>query len=481
VARTLGASFAFLKRHGHNRSMFVEKLRKTIDRYRMIEPGDRVLVAVSGGADSMVLLRALDELRGELHCELVVAHLDHGLRPSSADDARFVAQAAASLGLPCVQERTDVGAMAKEQRLGIEEAAREARRSFLSRTADAQSAVRVALGHTADDQAETVLFRLTRGSGWKGLGGMSPVSGRFVRPLLYSSRSEVRRFAIEREIAWREDETNADLRFARNRLRDRVLPELAHLNPDVVGAVSRAAALAREAHEVERFAIARVWPDVCLAETAGLLRLSRRGLTELPPAVQNVVLREALRRVRGDLRGLSRAHVAATQRLLSGSRKRCGLDLPHVQIEASPTAVEFTSGSRDEACDWVTPLPLGRTTLSEARLVIDLALCTRSEAVPSTGGSAWIEVADADCIAFPLLARRRRAGDRFAPLGLGKEVRLKTFLINAHVPRERRDRLALVCDQERVIWVAGLRLSDAVKLRGSTERVLVLRAEEARP
>ncbi len=487
MERASRTSFAFAIRPGHNRRMFLERFRDGVDRHHMIERGDCVVVAVSGGVDSMVLLHALHEFGGDLGCDLIVAHLDHGLRPSSADDAQFVARAAASLGLSCVCERMDVMALAKVRRSGIEETAREARRAFLSRVADTQSATRIALGHTADDQAETVLFRLARGTGWKGIGAMAPTSGRLIRPLLSATRSEVRQFAAERGIVWREDETNADLRFTRNRIRERVLPELAILNPDVVRAISRAAELARGSADVERCLLDRLWPDLCFAEAAGSVRLSRAALADLPYAVQAVVLREAMRRTRGDLQGLGQAHIAAAQRLASGAADRRRLDLPRVRIATSPTTVEFLGGRRDEACDWATSLTLGRTTLGEAGLIVDLAFSPRGDGVPPgdsaspRGENPWMEVADADCIRFPLVARGRRAGDRFAPLGLGKEVRLKSFLINAHVPRERRDRLALVCDQDKVVWIAGVRLSDAVKLRDSTERVLVLRAEEVEP
>ena len=456
--------------------MLLEEMRRTIERYGMIERGDRVVVAVSGGADSMVLLYALHALREDLACDLVVAHLDHGLRPSSGDDARFVAEAAAALGLPIVCERQDVAALAYVRHRGIEEAAREARRAFLSRVTDERQASRIALGHTADDQAETVLFRLARGTGWNGLCGMAPVSGRVIRPLLPARRGDVRRFAVERGIVWREDATNTDLHFARNRIRERVLPELAAVNPDVVRAVTRSADLARDARDVERYVVDRLWPDVCQSEGLDSVRMSRAALAGLPRAVQSVALREAMRRARGDLQGVARAHVEAVRRLMTGERECGELHLPRLRIVASPSTIEFAAWSRRVARDaWLVPLSLGRTTVEEPGVVVELSLLSRDEVSGVVG--PWSEVADADSVRFPLIARGRRAGDRFAPLGMGKDVRLKSFLINARVPLERRDRLLLVCDQEKVVWVAGVRLSDAVRLRESTRRVLVMRAE----
>jgi tRNA(Ile)-lysidine synthase len=207
------------------------------------------------------------------------------------------------------------------------------------------------------------------------------------------------------------------------------------------------------------------------------VRLSRTAVAALPRAVQSIVLREAMRRARGDLQGIARAHVAAARRLIAGEPKCGELHLPRLRVLASPSTIEFAAWSRQEASDaWLVPLVLGRTTVQEPGVVVELSLLSRDEVSGVVG--PWSEVADADSVRFPLVARGRRAGDRFAPLGMGKDVRLKSFLINARVPLERRDRLLLVCDQEKVVWVAGVRLSDAVRLRESTRRVLVMRAEE---
>ena len=183
--------------------MLDERVREIIERYGMIPRGGRVVVAVSGGLDSVVLLSVLHRLAASLDASLVVAHLDHGLRPESAADAAFVAELCGGLGIPVVTERVDVGALAESHRAGIEEAAREARHAFLDRVAREVSAERVALGHTADDQAETILFRLARGTGLEGLRGMDPVSERLIRPLLSVSRVDVRSYAEAQGLRWR--------------------------------------------------------------------------------------------------------------------------------------------------------------------------------------------------------------------------------------------------------------------------------------
>jgi len=427
----------------------------------------------------MALLFALHALSSDLDCELAVAHLDHGLRPSSVADARFVEEQAASLGLPVMSERRDVRGEAAARRQGIEEAARGVRRAFLARVAAEWGAARIALGHTADDQAETVLFRLARGTGWDGLCGMAPVSGPIVRPLLFLTRGEVRQFAADQGIPWREDETNGDVSFARNRIRERVLPELAAINSDVVRTVARFADIAGDMRGIERYVVDRLWRDVCESEGSGLLRLARTRVVALPPGVQSIVLREAICRARGDLRSLGHSHVAAARRLVGGEAERGELHLPRLRLLVSRGSIDFLAGGRrPPAAPWLDPLPLGRTSIAAAGLSVEISLVARDEVPTTLTGNPWEEVADADAVRFPLVARGRRDGDRFAPLGMGRDVRLKSFLINARVPVVERDRLALVCDQEKIVWVAGVRLSDRVKLRDSTQRVLVMRAEE---
>jgi tRNA(Ile)-lysidine synthase len=459
--------------------MLLDAVRSAIQRYSMIERGDRVVVAVSGGADSMALLFALHALSSDLDCELAVAHLDHGLRPTSAGDARFVEEQAARLGLPVMSERCDVRGEAAARRQGIEEAAREVRRAFLARVAAEWGAARIAMGHTADDQAETVLFRLARGTGWDGLCGMAPVYGRTIRPLLFLTRGEVRQFAADQGIPWREDETNGDVSFARNRIRERVLPELAAINPDVVRTVARFADIAGDMRGIERYVVDRLWRDVCESEGSGLLRLARTRVVALPPGVQSIVLREAICRARGDLRGVGRSHVAAARRLVGGEAERGELHLPRLRLLVSRGSIDFLAGDRQPPSgSWVVPLPLGRTSVAAAGLSVEISLVARDKVPRMLAGNPWEEVADADAVKFPLVARGRRDGDRLAPLGMGRDVRLKSFLINARVPVVERDRLALVCDQEKIVWVAGVRLSDRVKLRDSTQRVLVMRAEE---
>jgi tRNA(Ile)-lysidine synthase len=309
--------------------------------------GERVLVAVSGGADSTALLLALEELKrvGPLHVDLTAAHLDHGLRgEGGAGDARWVEGLARGLGFGCVSGRADVSELAREARDNLEQAARRARYEFLAGAARSCGARAVLVAHTLDDQAETVLLRLLRGSGADGLGGMAPertleAGGEIYlrRPLLAWARgAETEGYCRERGVEFRSDAMNEDERFARVRVRRTLLPLLETFNPRAAEALARAAALLREdSAALERLAAALLeearadaGTDVGEGKAPGACALKVAALKRAAPALRRRALRLWLTRARGDLRRLSHAHLLGVERLLEGERGGRVAELP---------------------------------------------------------------------------------------------------------------------------------------------------------
>jgi len=287
--------------------------------YRMVAPGERVLVAVSGGADSVALLAVLAELAPRLGVTLHAAHLNHGVRGAEADrDAACAAAVADRCGVSCTI------AAARELRAGanFEARARAARYAFLRRVAVAAGCVRIATGHTRDDQAETLLMRLVRGAGRRGLAGMEPVrDGWLIRPLLASSRAEVLAFLTARALPWCEDSSNADRRFLRNRVRHEILPVLRALNPTIDRTLAATASvLATE----DRWLDGVLRPRV----TGGRPSLPVTALEALPLALQVRVLRLWLRTRRGTLRGLGRVHLEDMAALATSVRGRGWVPVP---------------------------------------------------------------------------------------------------------------------------------------------------------
>ncbi|MGB8510640.1 MAG: tRNA lysidine(34) synthetase TilS [Pyrinomonadaceae bacterium] len=341
---------------------FALKLRDELKRLGQFESDGRYVVAVSGGADSVALLLALDELvRASLfHAELFVAHLNHGLRgPSGEADARWVEELARTLGYECVSGRASVAERARERRDNLEQAARRARYEFLSETARRCGASAVLTAHTLDDQAETILLRLLRGSGAGGLGGMSSqraLDARgdvlLLRPLLsWARRAGTETYCLERGIAFRSDAMNEDESFARVRVRRKVLPLLATFNPRVVESLARAAELLREDDAVLDVLASRLLKEACAEQGAaatetkedaalpvergadgqdsgGVSPLSIAVLSDAPVALRRRALRGWIEGGRGDLRRLELTHLLAVEKLLNGNRGGRVAELP---------------------------------------------------------------------------------------------------------------------------------------------------------
>jgi len=276
--------------------------------------GETLLVALSGGADSVALTDALAALRRRRGFELVAAHLDHGLRNNSADDAAFCHELCASLGVPLRAGTARVRERAKSEKGGLEQAARRERYSFLRRVKDDEGAVAIAVAHTQDDQAETLLLRLLRGAGPSGLAGMRLASGDLLRPLLSVSRHDVLAYLAERGLGWREDETNADLAYTRNRVRNELLPYLEErFNPRVRAALARTAGLIAEEASYMGDVAERAMAQATLRDGEALV-LDRHALARSPVAVARATLRLALLET-GGLTGVEAGHVERLLRL----------------------------------------------------------------------------------------------------------------------------------------------------------------------
>ena len=462
--------------------MLMESVKQTIHDHSMIPRGARVLVAVSGGADSMVLLDVMSHLSKDLSFELVVGHIDHGLRgAASTQDAAFVLRVSEDYDLPIVHQCLTKSDLDKQRAHGREGAARHARLAALSTLADDVGATRVALGHTLDDHAETILYHLARGAGPTGLRGIAPVRLPFIRPMIRVSRLEVHAYAVTQSLTWREDATNADPSYARNRIRHHVMPELRALNPRITEALARNANLLADLDEATAFLLSERMTQLIVDSSEGTFSLSRGQLTTLPKPVLQLALRESVRRVRGDLNGITLAHIDSLRKLVTGSQAHGELSLPQIHIRMQGDVLSLLPESPQSTPCWDLAVDLGETQLPTGDQSLTLEIVPIADVnLESMRADPWIEAADADCISFPMKLRTRQQGDRFAPLGLGQEIKLKDFLMNEHAAYFDRDSIPLLCDSRGIVWVVGMRLSDTVKLSDRTQRVLVMKMKGVR-
>ena len=443
---------------------FLRRVERTIRRHAMLAGGEAVLAAVSGGADSVALLHALVALAPAWRLRLSVLHVDHGLRPDSARDAEFVRALGARLGVP-----VEVARVAVSPRGSLEAAARAARYAALGAAADRVGAARIALGHTADDQAETVLMRLLEGAGVRGLAGIPPVRGRFVRPLIERRRAEVVAELGRTGLAWVEDPTNADPRFLRNRVRHELLPLLARaVDSDVAAALARVAALARGTIDaLDRVAAAEL--DRRAERGAGALTLPVAALAALPPPVAAEVLRRAAVELGGGAPLRASAHRGLARALASPPPRRA-LRLGGISVEVSGPRLRLAAAPAPPLAPRALAVP-GRLALPEIGGTLEARLAdARGYLLPRTGDRVAF---DAVQVPGTLSVRCRRAGDRFTPFGSG-ERRLKTFLIDAKVPRWERDRVPIVEAAGAILWVGGLRRGAPAPVTVATRRVLEL-------
>jgi tRNA(Ile)-lysidine synthase len=430
----------------------------------MLAGGETVLIAVSGGADSVALLHLLHELAPAWRLTLHVLHVDHGLRPDSAADGRFVRELGERLGVPVAVERVHVGPGS------VEAAARAARYAALEAAAARVGAARIALGHTLDDQAETVLMRVLDGAGVRGLAAIPPVRGRIIRPLLDIRRAALRDMLAGEGIAWVEDPSNRDPKFLRNRIRHELLPLLAAAySPDVVESLARVAGVARETvNALDRTATLEL--DRLAIPDAHALVLSRAALGALPAPVAAEVLRQAAARLgsRAPLRAW--AH-RGLRRVLAETPPRRPFRLGGVSVEVSGDRIRVGARSAPALTPRVLEVP-GRVALPESGCVLEARIVPAADyALPRVTD---VVAFDAAGVPRRLVVRARRRGDRLVAFG-GGERRLKSLLIDAAVPRWDRNRLPLVEADGQILWVVGLRRAAAAPITPQTREVVEIR------
>jgi len=457
--------------------MLLKKVQNTLTTHRMLQPGDRVLVALSGGPDSVALCHVLYQLRQTYRVELVTAHVHHGLRGSEADqDALFVQDLARQLGLPIVVQRVDVHSWRKEHGGSLQMAARALRYQCLHQIMVNEGASKLALGHNADDQAEEILLRIFRGAGQRGLTGMPPCNRKgVIRPLLECHRHEITSYLENRNLACRQDESNLKPWCQRNLLRLELLPRLQQdFNSNLSATLLRTSNIFREEEEFWESLLSE-WLDQYSAECEdGGIRLPIGPLMETHPAMQKRLLRRAVEKVKGDLRSFGFHHTEILLQLCRSAAANSQIDLPG-EVKAEKNYSWLTIGlhqqTPEDFCYEITGPGSYPFPCLNHRMVLEYAT---ADLAPEFGRHPNEALMDLDRVSFPLVLRSSKAGDRFRPLGLGGGKKLKKFFIDAKIPRSQRRRIPILCSGEQIIWVVGHRLDDRVKVTANTSRLLRL-------
>ncbi|MEO8482800.1 MAG: tRNA lysidine(34) synthetase TilS [Acidobacteriota bacterium] len=436
-------------------SPLARRVAHAIRRRALWTADDRVAVAVSGGADSVALARLLSELAAGSPSPLAgLIHVNHGLRGAESDaDEAFCRTLSADLGVPIDVVRVDVVTHAARERRSLESSARELRYAAFEAAATRLSATVVVTGHTADDQAETVLLRLFRGAGMRGVSAIRWRRGRYARPLLGERRETLRAYMDEMGASFRDDSSNLDVSIPRNRLRHGLMARIASDWPGAVLALARFAELAAE-DERTLSAEAAASGARILSPLAGV-ELQRGVVTELPPAVGRRVIRDAIEEAGG--RATTR-DIAAIWRVSRSARQRGRLVLHRLRVELNGDVLRLAAPqmSRAIAGEYELPVP-GNVLIRETATTIRASLIQGADRPEVTGRSAVLQLAELN---LPLTVRGRRPGDRFHPLGAPGTRKVQDVLVDRKVPADARDEVPVVVDRlGQIVWVAGLAIA----------------------
>jgi tRNA(Ile)-lysidine synthase len=450
----------------------LKKIRDTIRLYRMVDPGDRVIVAVSGGPDSVCLLDALHRLSKDLEISLVVAHYNHGLREKEDEaETRLVEDMVESMNLPF---ETGKAYHLRGQGSSIEEKARDARYGFLEEVRESHMAGKIALGHNLNDQAETVLMRIMRGSGPPGIAGIPPVRDNvIIRPLIGVKRQEIMDYLKVRRIPYAFDSSNTDKRYLRNRIRLELLPMMQDYEPQVIDRLCRLADIIRE-EDLFIETMASGWIDR-EAESAidGGISVPLSSFVNLPGPLRNRVARHILKRIGRSIRKIGYDHIQAVLGLADGKGSQSMLDLPNgLRVRKIYDSLEFASGPAHEfhEYNYVIGSP-GRYYLEAVdRIILLEEMGVKKVSFKDEAGD--IAHLDAAKVRYPLIVRNFRPGDRIMPLGMKGHKKVKDLFIDLKIPSDIRAMIPILTSRDRPVWVCGYRIDDRFKVTPLTEKVL---------
>jgi len=471
---------------GRKEKTLEQRVIDFIREHNLFSADDRLVVAVSGGADSVCLLHILMRWRKELGVELHVAHLNHQLRGAESDsDAGYVSDLVSRLDVPATIERRDVAAYRDQKGISLEEAAREVRYSFLAEVASVIGTSKVVVGHTRDDHIETILMHLLRGAGTAGLCGLQPrsvlpygeSSGQLevARPLLELTRQETLDYCQRYNLAPRSDSSNVSPSFLRNRVRLELLPVLRSYNPGIDKALLRLADIAGDDASFIAKKASLLWKKLA-SEEDDIIYLDMSQMVASPRAMQRQIFRRAIKQLRGNLKDVEADHIEAMMDFLSkpAGKKLCLPDGLTLSTEYGRLILASAQAS-------ICPLPPlkgifsikipGETVLPGWRVRADIV----RQVVDDEDGLA--ASFDLDKVGKELAVRRRRPGDRFQPLGMSQTKKLQDFMVDSRIPRSWRDRVPLICSPKQILWIVGWRIDDRVKVTENTKEVLHLQFE----
>ncbi|NLI60360.1 MAG: tRNA lysidine(34) synthetase TilS [Clostridiales bacterium] len=459
----------------------LEKVLGYIKKHDMLDAGHRVVVGVSGGADSLALIHLLEEMRSYIPMTLYVAHVNHGLRGQAArEDANFVKEFARELGLEFFLKEARVSDLSKKWGVSEEQAGRRVRYEFFGEVLDKVEGHRIALAHHKDDQAETILHNIIRGTGLAGLSGIRPIrDGHVIRPLLEISRQEIVDYCHAKGLSYRDDHTNDETIYTRNRIRHLVIPMIEEdFNPNFTNSLVRMGEILRDEEDFLLDYTNKVFANIAVF-TNNKVKVLLSDFKECHKAIQARLIRHGLELLKKDLMGIEHVHIEGVLSMALNSHVGATLDLPggykarndykHLILYKAPARTEESTGPTPDF-QYELSIP-GEVLIPQLGIGLSVREAPQSSVLDKGKRCIYI---DADAVGGQLLVRNRRNGDRFKPLGMTGSKKLKDFFIDNKIPRDKRDSIPLVVDRNNIIWIAEYQMSDDYKISKKTRKTLRL-------
>lgn len=473
----------------------LDKIKKTIRRFNMINTGETIIVCISGGVDSVVLLYILMELAGEYKFSIIACHLNHCLRGKESDrDEVYVKGLAKKLGIKIVCKKINVLSFYKKGD-SLQDIARNVRYVFFEDVVKRYQADKIATGHNEDDQAETVITRFIRGAGLNGLSGIPPVRDKYIRPLIDVSRKEIEEYAVNKGLRFVQDSSNNNTKYLRNRIRLELIPALEEYNPAIKNDMARLSCiLARDENYIKEAAMDE-YKDVVLKQEKNAISLCVKKLSALHDAIKVRIFFMVLDKILGSSKGFYSTHIEDFMGILSSSAPNLCIDLPHnltlykeydiVRIEQGEKGQEGTGRKKKEDSFFEKKLKINGKTDIIASSGIHIAEF-RSEIInrkskilfnKGRGKNDGIAYFDYDKLKLPLISRNVKPGDRFVPFGMKGHKKVKELFQEKKIAKRRRGLTPIIVSGNEIIWVAGIRQAEYGRIASDTKTVLSIEIE----
>ncbi|HIJ60761.1 MAG TPA: tRNA lysidine(34) synthetase TilS [Nitrospirae bacterium] len=459
--------------------MFINRVLETVNKFSMINTGDSILIALSGGADSSAITVFLAEIRQQYSLNLHAVYINHQLRPKEIDEEiSHSKRLCESLDINFTEGTIDVKGYCKKHNISLQEGARQLRYEYLNTKSEELTCGKIAIAHNADDQAETVLMRLIRGTGVSGLAGIPPKRGKIIRPFIETSRVEIEDYLIskveslnlDKNKPFIMDSSNLKDDYLRNKIRLQLMTEIKKINKDFINIIKRTTDIIRDEERYFDILVTKSLMKMISRKGEGYIELFWQPMESMDRAILRRLIRRAVDEVK-DLKSISFINIEDIIDLIkkgkSGARIYINKDMRVIKGYSTLKITTLKTISIEQQ----TISSEGQFAIREASLVMDISLCSKDDC-NFIEEPRQVVLIDADKAKFPLVIRARKAGDYFYPLGFGKRKKIQDFFVDEKIPRDERDVVPLLANEKDIIWIAGYRLDDRYKVDKDTKRVL---------